>query len=47
MIRFEYCSAVGQEVIKEIARTMKGSLKELSVVRNFTEKIARIGDQAI
>jgi len=46
VIRLEYCPMIGEEAIKVIARTMGANLRELAVVRNFTEKLAKISDSA-
>jgi hypothetical protein len=47
VVRFEYCAALGDETIRVIAKQLGPQLKELAIVRNFTEKIAKIGDSSL
>ena len=45
-IKFEYCTKVGDQAIFFIAKKFYHCLEELSIIRNYYEKAARISDDA-
>ncbi len=45
-LKFEYCSKIGSETIIKLAESCP-ELRELTVIRNFSEKSARIDDSCI
>ncbi len=45
-IKIEYCTKVGDQAIHFISKRFYHCLEELSIVRNYYEKAARISDEA-
>lgn len=45
-IKIEYCTKVGDQAIHFITKRFYHCLEELSIVRNYYEKAARISDEA-
>jgi hypothetical protein len=46
-VRFEYCTKVGDQAIKELSGRLSSTLTELAVIRNFYEKVAKLSDDSI
>jgi len=45
-IRIEYCTKIGDKAIQAISKRFGYCLEELSIIRNYYEKAARISDEA-
>jgi hypothetical protein len=46
ILKFEYCTHIGDFCIRELLKSFKGTLEKFEVSRNFYENIAHITDDA-